>query len=157
VTENQPVFLIHTRGLSKSSDIRFTMNETMVSELADSNGKVIDGAKLAMPVATNVSGVITSLPSTSRQLASINIYPNPANENLQVAFETCNQLAATCNLQLLSLNGVSMLNLQTASLNAGWHKVQADLRGLTPGIYFLRVTMNGESFNRKVVISRQGP
>jgi hypothetical protein len=130
------------------------MNETMVSELADSNGKVIDGAKLLIPVAARGTGTTGALQATALPPTSITVYPNPARETLNIAFETCNPQPAICTLQLVNLQGVTMLNQQPISLSAGWHKVQADLRGLTPGVYFLRITMNGETVNRKVVISR---
>jgi hypothetical protein len=156
VPENGTVLLIHARLTNAfrisnlkseirnlKSEIRFTLNISPLSELADGNGNVIDGAKLTMPDAS-------SLPIAHRSL--LIVYPNPACETLNLELETTSD--GPVNLELVNLQGLSIMKRDLGIVDAGWHMERLDLRGLTPGVYFLRANLNGEITVRKVIISR---
>ncbi len=122
VVENQTVILVHARLLapvethgSASPDpdethhraslqptttpIRFTLNETMVSELADGGGNVIEGVKLAMPGAGENGETVKwqNGETAKRQNGKIVCYPNPAQSTLNIELSTPNLQLATCN------------------------------------------------------------
>jgi hypothetical protein len=153
VPENGTILLIHARVINPASSIqhpvssfRFTLNESPLSELADGEGNVIGNAKLWIPDA-GASG------KTVRwQSDNVVCYPNPAHSTLNLELETPS--IGTLNLELVNLQGVSVMNRDLGIMKAGWHKEQLDLRGLAPGVYFLRANMNGELVVRKVIISR---
>ncbi len=160
VVENQTVMLVHARLLTPvethgsaslqptTTPIRFTLNETMVSELADGSGHVIDGAKLVMP------GAGSNGETVKRQNGKVVCYPNPVQSTLNIELFTSNLQPSTCNLELVNLHGVTVLNLQPATFSNGWHKVRIDVRDLMPGAYCLRAWINGELFVKKVIINR---
>ena len=160
VPENGTVLLIHTRlpdpassirhpasGIQHPvSSIRFTLNESPLSELADGEGNVIDGAKLSVADAGSNGKTVRW------QNGKVVCYPNPAHSTLNIELETPS--IGTLNLELVNLQGVSVITLEPVTVAAGWHKEQLDLRGLAPGVYFLRANLNGELVVRKVIISR---
>jgi hypothetical protein len=151
VSHDETVMLIHARPSSfvlrpSSLVLRFTLNESPLSELADGYGNVIGNAKLLMPDA-GING------KTVRwQNGKLVCYPNPAYSTLNLELETPSP--GTLNLELVNLQGVPVITSEPGTVDAGWHKEQLDLRGLAPGVYFLRANLNGDIIVKKVVISR---
>jgi hypothetical protein len=131
------------------SEIRFTLNTSPLSELADGEGNVIEGAILSVADAGfKVQG------SRFREEARVVVYPNPAHETLNLELVTPFD-GTTLNLELVNLQGVSVMRLDLGIVDAGLHLNNLDLRGLAPGVYFLRVTMGGETVVKKVVIRNE--
>jgi hypothetical protein len=125
--------------------IEFSLNDNPISELANGKGEVIDGVKLSMPNA----GAENEVPWQSGTLL---VYPNPAKEILNLEFATVSD--GYVSIELVNLQGITVMKLDPGLLKAGWHKEQLDIRELTPGVYFLRSNLNGELITRKAVISR---
>jgi surface protein len=151
VSHDETVMLIHARPSSfvlrpSSLVLRFTLNESPLSELANGEGNVIDGAKLS------VADAETSGKTVKWQNGKVVCYPNPAHSTLNLELETPSP--GTLSLELVNLQGVPVITSEPGTVAAGWHKEQLDLRGLAPGVYFLRVDMNGDIIIKKVVISR---
>ena len=127
-------------------NIGFALNDSQLSELADGDGNVIDNVKLAMPEA-GASGT-----TVRWQSGKVVCYPNPARSTLNLELET--PLDVPLNLEFVNIQGVSVLNRSMGIVKAGWYKEQLDLRGLAPGVYFLKVNANGDIIIRKVIITR---
>jgi hypothetical protein len=57
------------------------------------------------------------------------------------------------NLQLIDLQG-RMIRQQNVDLFAGLNQINLELDGMQNGYYFIRVTSEGSSFDKPLVISR---
>ena len=146
VVPDQPIFLIHARLVNNPSRIshpasliHFTLNENPLSELADGQGNVIYGAKLAMPDAIG-----------NGEMDIVNIYPNPAVSILNIEFvlqEECH-----VNLELVNLQGAPVMKSDLGLLGAGLQTKQLELGELAPGVCFLHMTMGEQMVVKKVVI-----
>jgi len=134
------------RPVSTGSPIRFTLNDNPLSELADGDGIVIDGAKLS------VADAGTNGKTVKWQNGNLVCYPNPAHSTLNLELETPS--SGTLNLELVNLQGEVVMKRDLGIVKAGWHKEQVDLRGLAPGVYFMRANMNGDFVIKKVIITR---
>jgi hypothetical protein len=128
--------------------INFTLNENPLSELADSEGNVIAGLTLSIPNASLSSEM------EKWRIDEILVYPNPAKAVLNIEFESVSPETETLTMELVNVQGVSVIKYQTEAMLPGWQKHQVDLGGLAPGVYFLRANIGGEVLMNKVVISR---
>jgi hypothetical protein len=129
-------------------DIRFALNDSILSEFADADGNVIGGLKLFIPVAG------TNGETVKWKNGNILCYPNPARETLNIELETFNPEPETLKLEMLNIHATKVWKGEPETIGSGWHHFQLDLRDMAPGIYFLRATMNNEVMIKKVVISR---
>lgn len=78
--------------------------------------------------------------------ATVNIYPNPAQDKLWVEFDT--PQPETVTISLYSIDGRKVAEktfVQKGSIKAGF-----DLKGLHPGVYMIKI--NDTQFIRKVVV-----
>jgi hypothetical protein len=152
INGNQTVILIRTRIVGAIDNvpepIRFTLNENPLSELADSEGNVIAELTLSIPNAN-----LNSKMEKWRE-GEILVYPNPAKAVLNIEFESVSPKTGTLKMELVDLQGVSVIKQQAETMVPGWQKHQMDLGGMAPGVYFLRANMDGEIRVKKVVISR---
>ena len=73
---------------------------------------------------------------------SLKVYPNPANDRLTVEGEMT-------SVQVYNTLGQCLITKQVDASS-----VQIDLSSLDNGIYFLRVSNNGETAVRKVTVNR---
>jgi hypothetical protein len=126
--------------------INFTLNENPLSELADSEGNVISGLKLSIPDAGENSEMV------KWQNGEILVYPNPAKEILNIEYQIFNPVVGTSYLELINLHGIAVIKCKPVKVVAGYNSHQLDLRGILPGIYFLKIAVQGNDFIRKVVI-----
>jgi hypothetical protein len=69
----------------------------------------------------------------------LQIYPNPARDNLQVVFD----LDGRTNIDIIDMTG--RLVKTTVFDASGFTNLSLDVSGLNPGIFFIRVSMEGES------------
>jgi PKD repeat protein len=111
-------------------------------------------------IVTNASGCST----TSTQVVSVGVgvqeqgivnamtlYPNPANENLNIEISMNDNAAA--QVVAYDMSGKLLIN-ETNSLATGNNTLTYDVTGWSNGIYFVRVTTGNSVNTMKVVISR---
>jgi PKD repeat protein len=80
-----------------------------------------------------------------------NPYPNPAANRVTINLDVKSSVQA--NLQLIDLQG-RMIRQQNVDLFAGLNQINLELDGMQNGYYFIRVTSEGSSFDKPLVISR---
>jgi hypothetical protein len=80
----------------------------------------------------------------------ISVYPNPASDFLNIEY-VMNE-AGVLNADLLDSYGSVRSKMAPGIQEPGWHKNQMDLKGLAPGIYFLRLTAGFEVITKKIII-----
>ena len=76
--------------------------------------------------------------------SSVNIYPNPATDNVTISFTAINKLA---NINVYDITGKQLLN-KTVDANVGSYKM--NLSSLNRGIYFVQVTIGNTTTTKKL-------
>ncbi|TRZ75770.1 MAG: T9SS C-terminal target domain-containing protein [Bacteroidetes bacterium] len=79
----------------------------------------------------------------------MNIYPNPAVNQVQVSFTRASSEPA-----LLELSDLAGRILERRSLESGFSQLSLDVSRLGRGIYFIRISSQEGSLSKKVMISR---
>jgi len=74
---------------------------------------------------------------------AIGIYPNPTNGLVNIS-----GLKAGAEIEISDIQGKKML----VESNGSYQMKTFDLKGLTPGIYFIKIQLNGEGIFRKIVL-----
>ncbi|MBP9186655.1 MAG: T9SS type A sorting domain-containing protein, partial [Bacteroidia bacterium] len=85
---------------------------------------------------------IVVLSNNNANQTSVEVYPNPFNNNVTVSL-TDNTKAT---IEIVSVDGVNVYNT-TANTN----KVELNLNQLSQGVYFVKVTQNGNTSVQKLV------
>jgi hypothetical protein len=95
-------------------------------------------------------GIIVDNTKELEKSLSWNLYPNPAIENVFMDFEL--DQSAEVQLEVVNMIGSLLRSEDLGQLTSGYHQQMLDLDGLTPGIYLLRLNVDGESVSRKLVV-----
>jgi hypothetical protein len=82
-------------------------------------------------------------------VGKINIYPNPADNQINISFSTMKN--TNLDLTLADISGRIILQ-ERYFTTLGVNKHQINLDGISDGIYLLNITENSNSFRYKVVV-----
>jgi hypothetical protein len=105
-----------------------------------SNIMIMNGAWSEQQVAAAWDDFCSSLLSIDEAFVNeIRIAPNPFSDNLEVSLPEGN---ISCDIQLIDLTGKVIMTTKSSSLNT---------TGIVPGLYFLKVRINGSSSIIKVI------
>lgn len=85
-------------------------------------------------------------------LFSMHTYPVPSNEEVTVSLNS--KVGSASVLHLIDALGVDHYQKQWM-LTSGENQIVIDVRGLTPGVYFLTVDVQNATFKGKVIVSRR--
>lgn len=85
----------------------------------------------------------------TKNVSNISVYPNPANDYVQVGFETNN--AGNIVISLSNLVGQNIAVFANTLTNAGYNNVTLDISALQKGIYFLNINDNGNVKTQKFI------
>jgi len=94
------------------------------------------------------STLVNELPSEANAL---NVFPNPATT--QFNFQLYLKQAADIAIELFALNGEKVAVLAHEKMNAGLVQKTFSTASFAPGLYFLKITVNGISSFSKVNIA----
>ena len=81
----------------------------------------------------------------------INVYPNPARNNLNI--DIVSGIAGNASVSLINANGQSILEKEIR-VTSGYTHTVLDASSLPGGIYFVRITTDKEVTVRKIVIQK---
>lgn len=95
-----------------------------------------------------IPGVVTAVPDSPADKAMLTVFPNPVDDRLQVLVQTGNP--ATAAIRLVDATGRIRHELNFGR-PARQHEQVISMDSLTPGVYFLRADVAGETFVRKVL------
>lgn len=80
----------------------------------------------------------------------VDVYPNPASSTLNLILQT--QSTANGYYELYDIIGKKMKQYSFENLNSGNHQIEINTGDLNKGLYFLNVTMNGNTISKKIMI-----
>ena len=94
-------------------------------------------------------GVVSATNKIDEPALDINIYPNPTNDIINIAFNLPEP--GNVHLELYDLPGALVLQ-QSAALPSGRPELRLDINHLPSGVYILSVNVEGELLSRCIVI-----
>jgi len=109
-------------------------------------------------VHTRLSWIDANLPGTCYTVGQeefvekqpgLEVYPNPAAVQLSINSEQF--VKGKAKLEIVSQSGATLIQVDGGTRGPGYYTDQMNIEGLRPGVYILRITLNGTTFNRKVV------
>ncbi len=107
-------------------------------------GDTIFNTTKAFPFHT--SGIDNNIPV----LSNISIYPSPAKDNFTISCSLTKQENTT--IDLYNLKGQQVKSIQFGIMSQGENKINADIKGLPAGLYFVRINEGGESTVQKILV-----
>ncbi len=118
-----------------------------------------DGNYTVMLIATNSCGSdtvyhsvqITTVGGISSEdgLHSIRVYPNPVQHTLYLSLPASGR--RECRAEVINLVGESVL-LEQLVFSPGRETISVDIRSLSQGVYFLKLTMDDQAVTRKIIV-----
>jgi hypothetical protein len=78
------------------------------------------------------------------------VYPNPFNELLNVAINS-NITSQNCDVKLLDLSGRELITKSFTTNNKEFVYEIKEVNLLNPGIYFIRIVIDGKIFTNKII------
>jgi PKD repeat protein len=98
----------------------------------------------------NINGVMTGIDELANSI-DFNIYPNPIDENTVIAFNLLEKQDIT--IKVMDVLGREITTVFDGNLNEGEHHYAIGQNSdLSAGIYFVKVTANGRSFSKKMIV-----
>ncbi|MDN3724125.1 T9SS type A sorting domain-containing protein [Aequorivita sp. SDUM287046] len=97
-----------------------------------------------------LSNLVLAISDVNSESAKMNIFPNPANDFVEIAFQTdqYSQVAAT----LFSMDGQPVHYWGVQNITSGKNKLHFDLPNVSEGIYLLKLNTATETLTEKIVI-----
>lgn len=121
------------------------------SSLSSNNDDTQDGDTVYNNTYMLTEGSLTGLAKVQSNV-SVNIFPNPATDRIDVALNAAQ--AGTTVVSLISLDGKVAMELFHGQLSSGNHNLNFDLSGkVNTGVYFLRVNNAGKETVQKVLFN----
>lgn len=106
------------------------------------NNVYIDDIKIYDPTIVGINEV-------NKASLNYNAYPNPVNDQLNIDF---NLLENTHVLgEIFDVTGRKITTLFQSDFGMGTHRVDYNTSDLNAGVYFIKITLEGESFTRSVI------
>jgi hypothetical protein len=139
-----------TSGLTKCSIFSITSGTVAVL----TNTYCANHFTIAGQISMNKES-LTSLTELKEMNDFFNIYPNPANEKIQIEFKAPQK--ASLEIKLLDVLGRFIANLPVPeSITEGKQSFEIDLGkfALKNGIYFLSTNLNGKEYRQKLIYNQ---
>lgn len=85
----------------------------------------------------------------SSQLTQVSVYPNPATDITKVSYFLSNK--KSLRIELVNLNGSVVKEFTDKVQDSGPHSQILDLQGIASGVYFIKVTIEGQKPTQKLI------
>lgn len=117
-------------------------------------GSFANNRNMVRKTVYEVNEKLTSGTSEIRKGANLSIFPNPyvVGSDLNLGFEIEGE--SEVKISLLDISGKEVIVLSQGKLNRGIHNNNYQLPDLSSGIYFMRLEVDGKSWNKKLLIQK---
>ncbi|MFZ4708117.1 MAG: T9SS type A sorting domain-containing protein, partial [Bacteroidales bacterium] len=130
--------VLNFKVMRPSTGELFILDVTYNTELPNNDGLF---ATNGLSVFSNLSLKATNINTPG--MSGISIYPNPSTGVVNIS-----GIKTGTNIIITDLQGQSLFMINTTIKNA----CQIDLTGYHPGVYFIKIEMNGNSIFRKLIL-----
>jgi predicted GH43/DUF377 family glycosyl hydrolase len=105
--------------------------------------------EIGMATAPNLTMSTKEIDKSNSEL-NCSIYPNPSCGivNCQLSIVDCQSVS----INIYNLQGREVANILDKEIPAGDHQISWDAKGMSAGVYFVRITSEDGTINRKIVI-----
>ncbi|MBM2814620.1 MAG: hypothetical protein HW421_1382 [Ignavibacteria bacterium] len=93
-----------------------------------------------------------SVGDISFEQPEIDIYPNPARENVTIGFSRLEE--SYCRFKIFDILGNEVLSSEEKFYSMGFHTVSFDIRNFPDGVYYFRIIGGANSAGKKLIVSR---
>ena len=129
---------INFKVIRPSTGEEFVLDVTYDAQLPNSNGLFVTNG---LSVINNLIQKTTGINATG--MSGVSIYPNPSTGIVNIT-----GIDSGTNISITGLQGQSLFTTTIATKNA----CQIDLSGYQPGVYFIKIEMNGINIFRKLIL-----
>ncbi|MFZ4707588.1 MAG: GEVED domain-containing protein [Bacteroidales bacterium] len=134
-----------------TGDLSVNFATTDESELADEFGNIIPNVELIIPTLKPLNQ--TGIDDQHSILTAFNIFPNPADEKLNIAVKVSKK--TTLDIEITDMLGRIIIRNQMGDLSSGMNTFQINTNGLPSGIYSVKLILDSERlFIHKLLITR---
>jgi PKD repeat protein len=99
----------------------------------------------------NISNTAVGIAAVAESTLNMNVFPNPSNGNVHVAFSLNEKQAV--KLELVDMLGRTLETAVNASLPNGSYEYSfGNAQKLSSGIYFSKLTVDGKVYTKKVIV-----
>jgi hypothetical protein len=130
-----------TTKFTQGKSIRFILDDSPLSELADGSYEVIPNGLLGIGVVESSSIGIGEL-TVSEEIRLFN-YPNPFNTATTIAWSL--PFDGKVTVDVFSMLGAYVKNLVNETQDQGEHQLNYDTYSLQPGVYFVTLKLQGNN------------
>ncbi|HDO26853.1 MAG TPA: T9SS type A sorting domain-containing protein [Bacteroidetes bacterium] len=109
----------------------------------------ISGGERSSDTIGSYKTLAQSIGENGNNLQNIQVYPNPATDELFVSIPSSNE--GDFNISLIDLTGKELIR-KNSDFNIQNNVVQLNLNGISPGMYFLRINNGQNTFTKKVIV-----
>lgn len=99
----------------------------------------------------NFAGCFSGVEQVAENMILSAPWPNPTNDAFNFDLNLLNNGDVT--IELIDVLGKSIKSININDASRGLQQVSLDVQGVTPGVYYTRVTFEGQSLTSKVLIS----
>lgn len=93
----------------------------------------------------------TFAPVIINENLSINIYPNPANDYINIYLKSSEK--GNVNIELISVDGKIIMNNISENILSEEQTIELKLDNILPGIYFVKVQSNSNIYLKKIIVN----
>jgi hypothetical protein len=111
---------------------------------------ILSGSAFGSMATIQFSGDVNTGLAPQAWQDDMKIYPNPANDALQISFVTSQPTHV--DIHLMNQAGQIVRSIAPFSAEAGTHQQAIDLTMVPAGIYFMQISLDGRRMMKKVVV-----
>ena len=123
-------------------------NMHIIGMLIESDGTINNGGGSTVNDALDL-GWVDGIDELDHIVAEFEVYPNPANNNVNIKVDL--KVNSEISLQLIDLSGKTVRTIDYGMLN-GFYVLPVDINGLTSGLYMLNFYVDGQMITQKLVV-----
>jgi hypothetical protein len=97
-------------------------------------------------------GMVAGISETAGSIGSINLYPNPANQEATISLDMTESSKVLINMY--DITGKVVMNIYNESMNSGPNTLKINVSELPSGIYFTTVSSNNGNKTLKLVVTK---
>ncbi len=137
---------VHTKDFAML-DEPIGLSLSAFSELADGAAQVVSDVVIAMPMMTTLT--LNTQDNGWEETLAVAVYPNPAKGQCTLTYQMEHEGRVT--VSVYDVTGVKRMSLSDACVEAGSHQLQLSTSGLAAGVYYCRITLEGEANVERVI------
>jgi PKD repeat protein len=129
---------------AKNPVYTYTANGTYTVRLIASNEFLAD------TITKTVTVQAVSVIDAASTLNKVNVFPNPANDNVTVSFNLVN--ANLVKIELIDLTGKTIRVTDSMKLNSGLNEISLNVADVKQGVYFVKLSTEEVTKTTRLVI-----